>query len=160
MRIEEFAARVRKSQAPWFFLPVPASAPNPACRTFAAPAASGLNTSRCCSKTFIASEAARVQHWQLKKATYELFQTVKPNIGHQAICEFEQRGQLLGLITQNIDGLHKIAGTSEAEVGRTARHRSFGDLPQVRQSFSTCGGLRKLARRTADADLRRLRRLS
>ena len=29
---------------------------------------------------FLASESARVQHWQLKKATYELFKTVKPNL--------------------------------------------------------------------------------
>ena len=65
---------------------------------------------------FLASEAARVQHWQLKKATYELFKTVKPNIGHHAICDFEQRGQLLGLITQNIDGLHKLAGTSDEKL--------------------------------------------
>jgi NAD-dependent deacetylase len=62
---------------------------------------------------FLASETARVQHWRLKKATYELFKTVEPNIGHYAICDFERRGQLLGLITQNIDGLHKIAGVSE-----------------------------------------------
>jgi NAD-dependent deacetylase len=65
---------------------------------------------------FLACESARVQHWRLKKATYELFKTVKPNIGHCAICEFEKRGQLLGLITQNIDGLHKIAGSSEAKL--------------------------------------------
>ncbi|HXV79332.1 MAG TPA: Sir2 family NAD-dependent protein deacetylase, partial [Candidatus Binatia bacterium] len=61
---------------------------------------------------FLTSEAARVQHWRLKKATYELFKTVKPNIGHYAIHQFEERGQLLGLITQNIDGLHKLAGVS------------------------------------------------
>lgn len=65
---------------------------------------------------FMASEAARVQHWQLKKATYELFKTVKPNIGHYAICDFEKRGQLLGLITQNIDGLHKIAGSFDEKL--------------------------------------------
>ena len=29
---------------------------------------------------------------------------------------FEKRGQLLGLITQNIDGLHKLAGTSEEKL--------------------------------------------
>jgi NAD-dependent deacetylase len=61
---------------------------------------------------FLASETARVQHWRLKKATYELFKTVQPNVGHYAICDFERRGQLLGLITQNIDGLHKMAGVS------------------------------------------------
>ena len=62
---------------------------------------------------FLASESARVQHWQLKKATYELFKTVAPNIAHYAICEYERRGQMLGLITQNIDGLHKLAGSTD-----------------------------------------------
>jgi len=62
---------------------------------------------------FLASESARIQHWRLKKATYELFKTVKPNVAHYAICEFDTRGQLLGLITQNIDGLHRIAGISD-----------------------------------------------
>ena len=65
---------------------------------------------------FVASEAARIQHWRLKKATYELYKTVKPNIGHFAIRDFEKRGQLLGLITQNIDGLHKIAGVSDEKL--------------------------------------------
>jgi len=65
---------------------------------------------------FLASESARIQHWQLKKATYELFKTVKPNLAHYAICQFEQRGRLLGLITQNIDGLHKLAGNSDQKL--------------------------------------------
>ena len=67
-------------------------------------------------QNFLASESARVQHWLLKKATYELFKTVKPNLAHYAICDFEARGQLLGLITQNIDGLHTIAGTSNEKL--------------------------------------------
>ena len=159
MRIEEFAARLKKSSAMVFFTGAGISTES-GVPDFRSPGGVWTKYQPVLFQDFIAGEAARVQHWQLKKATYELFKTVKPNIGHQAICEFEQRGQLLGLITQNIDGLHKIAGTSEAEAGRTARHRSFGDLPQVRQGFSTCGGLRKLARRTADADLRRLRWLS
>jgi NAD-dependent deacetylase len=65
---------------------------------------------------FLIDEAARIQHWRLKKATYELFKTVQPNAGHYAIRRFEERGKLLGLITQNIDGLHKIAGTADAKL--------------------------------------------
>ena len=65
---------------------------------------------------FLTSEPARVQHWRLKKATYELFKTVKPNLAHYAISDFEKRGKLLGVITQNIDGLHKIAGTSDEKL--------------------------------------------
>ena len=65
---------------------------------------------------FLASEAARIQHWRLKKATYELYKTVKPNIGHYTIRDFEAREQLLGLITQNIDGLHSLAGVSADKI--------------------------------------------
>jgi NAD-dependent deacetylase len=36
----------------------------------------------------------------------------KPNAGHYALVELERRGQLLALVTQNIDGLHQMAGSS------------------------------------------------
>jgi NAD-dependent deacetylase len=37
----------------------------------------------------------------------------KPNAGHLALAELEQRGKLHALITQNIDGLHQMAGNSQ-----------------------------------------------
>ena len=36
-----------------------------------------------------------------------------PNEGHRALAELERRGKLHTLITQNIDGLHQKAGSSE-----------------------------------------------
>ena len=36
----------------------------------------------------------------------------KPNAGHLALAALEQRGKLHALITQNIDGLHQMAGNS------------------------------------------------
>ena len=33
-----------------------------------------------------------------------------PNAGHRALVELERRGTMLALITQNIDGLHQLAG--------------------------------------------------
>jgi NAD-dependent deacetylase len=33
-----------------------------------------------------------------------------PNAGHRALVELERRGTLLALVTQNIDGLHQLAG--------------------------------------------------
>jgi NAD-dependent protein deacetylase/lipoamidase len=36
----------------------------------------------------------------------------KPNTGHLALAALEQRGNLHALITQNIDGLHQMAGNS------------------------------------------------
>ena len=35
----------------------------------------------------------------------------KPNAGHLALAELERRGILTAVITQNIDGLHQIAGS-------------------------------------------------
>jgi NAD-dependent deacetylase len=40
----------------------------------------------------------------------------RPNPGHRALAELEQRGRLHALITQNIDGLHLAAGNSAARV--------------------------------------------
>lgn len=34
-----------------------------------------------------------------------------PNSGHLALVQLEKQGKLKGIITQNIDGLHRIAGT-------------------------------------------------
>lgn len=40
----------------------------------------------------------------------------KPNAGHLALAEFERRGKLHALITQNIDELHQAAGNSPEKV--------------------------------------------
>jgi NAD-dependent deacetylase len=40
--------------------------------------------------------------------------TAEPNEGHRALAELERKGRLHSLITQNIDGLHQKAGTSDA----------------------------------------------
>ena len=111
MTVEEFAARVKQSRHLVFFTGAGISTES-GVPDFRSPGGVWSTYQPVMFQDFMASAAARVQHWQLKKATYELFKTVKPNIGHYAICEFEKRDQLLGLITQNIDGLHKIAGTS------------------------------------------------
>ena len=40
----------------------------------------------------------------------------RPNAGHRALVALERRGTLHTLITQNIDGLHQMAGSSPARV--------------------------------------------
>jgi NAD-dependent deacetylase len=39
-----------------------------------------------------------------------------PNAGHMALVELENRGRLHALVTQNIDGLHQLAGNSAEKV--------------------------------------------
>ena len=38
-------------------------------------------------------------------------ENVKPNAGHKILVEWEHKGFIKGLITQNVDGLHKKAGS-------------------------------------------------
>ena len=113
--LAQFAARVKNSSAIVFFTGAGISTES-GVPDFRSPGGVWTKYQPVLFQDFLASEAARVQHWRLKKATYDLFKTVEPNIGHYAIRDFEQRGQLLGLITQNIDGLHKLAGISDEKL--------------------------------------------
>ena len=115
MRLEEFTAILRQSRAVVFFTGAGISTES-GVPDFRSPGGIWTQYQPVYFNDFISSEPARIQHWRLKKATYELFKTVKPNIGHYAIRDFESRGQLLGLITQNIDGLHSIAGVSDEKL--------------------------------------------
>jgi NAD-dependent deacetylase len=115
MRLEEFAARLKPSRNVIFFTGAGISTES-GVPDFRSPGGVWTRYQPVYFDEFMSSEAARIRHWKLKKETYELYKTVKPNIGHYVIRDFEQRGQLLGLITQNIDGLHGIAGVSEVKI--------------------------------------------
>jgi NAD-dependent deacetylase len=115
MDLEEFAARVKNSKSIVFFTGAGISTES-GVPDFRSPGGVWTKYQPVLFQDFLASESARIQHWQLKKATYELFKTVEPNIAHRAIREYERRGQMLGLITQNIDGLHKLAGSSDEKL--------------------------------------------
>jgi NAD-dependent deacetylase len=60
---------------------------------------------------FLASEEARRRYWLYKKETYAEFAGARPNAAHLALARLEAEGRLLGVITQNIDGLHQDAGS-------------------------------------------------
>lgn len=42
-----------------------------------------------------------------------LFPDAKPNAARKALAKLEQEGKLKAVITQNIDGLHQMAGSKE-----------------------------------------------
>ncbi len=65
---------------------------------------------------FLASEAKRKEYWRTKFQLYETMREAQPNDGHKAIVAIEQLGKLKGLIMQNIDGLHQMAGTSPEKI--------------------------------------------
>jgi NAD-dependent deacetylase len=41
-----------------------------------------------------------------------IFKDAKPNAAHFALAELEKRGKLTAIVTQNIDGLHQMAGSA------------------------------------------------
>ena len=61
---------------------------------------------------FMSSEAARIEHWDYKLEGWDGFRTAQPNAAHRAVVRLEQAGKVLAVVTQNIDGLHALAGTS------------------------------------------------
>src|SRR3954465_6648442 len=61
---------------------------------------------------FLSSEAARIEHWDYKLEGWDGFRNAQPNAVHNAIVALEKAGKGLMVVTQNIDGLHALAGTS------------------------------------------------
>ena len=61
---------------------------------------------------FMASESARIEHWDYKLEARDAFRDARPNAVHHAIVRLERAGKLRAVVTQNIDGLHSLAGTT------------------------------------------------
>jgi len=61
---------------------------------------------------FLASVEARRRYWRARREMYADFRDARPNAAHRALAELEARGRLLGVVTQNIDGLHQEAGST------------------------------------------------
>ena len=61
-------------------------------------------------QTFLASERARKRYWAGSHLGWRSFSSAVPNRGHLALADLETRGIVSGVITQNVDGLHRRAG--------------------------------------------------
>ena len=84
--------------------------------------------------------------------TRMLYPDAKPNIAHETLAKWEQEGKLLAVVTQNIDGLHQMAGSKNVFELHGSVHRNaceecgafydldtflaLGDIPACRH----CGG--------------------
>jgi len=64
-------------------------------------------------KEFLASDDKRREYWEYKLEGYPLFCAARPNATHAAIVALEKLGRVQAVVTQNIDGLHQAAGSSE-----------------------------------------------
>ncbi|MEV0350064.1 NAD-dependent protein deacetylase [Nonomuraea sp. NPDC050680] len=59
---------------------------------------------------FVGSAEARQRYWARSHAGWRQIGLARPNAGHRAVAELEQRGLIETIVTQNVDGLHQAAG--------------------------------------------------
>ena len=72
-----------------------------------------------------AFRADPVQFWRFYGNRFDTLDAKEPNGAHHALVELERRGLLHAVVTQNIDRLHRKAGTSSlVEVHGTIDHSS------------------------------------
>ncbi len=60
---------------------------------------------------YMASHAARARYWLRSMRGWPQFSRARPNAAHVALVEAERRLLLVGVVTQNVDGLHQAAGS-------------------------------------------------
>jgi NAD-dependent deacetylase len=111
---------------------------------------------------FVSFEESRLEDWDRRFEILEFFRKAVPNAAHLALASLGRSGQLETLITQNVDGLHQLAGFPQerlieihgnstyanclscgnrAELEDQRKHVDAGRSPVCRH----CGGLLKAA---------------
>lgn len=111
---------------------------------------------------YVSDPEHRKRNWQ-RLVEGSIWVGKEPNDGHRALVDLEQTGRLHTLVTQNVDGLHQAAGSSDdivVEIHGTTRRVKCLDcgesapmekaLDRVRAgeedpACRTCGGLLKSA---------------
>lgn len=112
---------------------------------------------------FLTNPQARQRYWQTRRNLSAQVAAARPNAAHQALVELEHRQMLLGVITQNFDGLHQDAGYPPKHVIELHGNSRFAactlcgtrssmaelqqriDADEVDPRCSICGGFLKSA---------------
>jgi NAD-dependent deacetylase len=93
------------------------------------------------------------KYWSIRGEFIRNYDAYQPNPGHLALAELENMGLLRHVITQNIDGLHRKAGSrSVTEIHgslreilcvRCGREYRAPDIPEGLPPLCGCGGVLK-----------------
>ena len=62
---------------------------------------------------FLRSESVRQRYWARSMVGWPIVASARPNIAHDALARLEAAGRFRQLVTQNVDGLHQRAGSSQ-----------------------------------------------
>ena len=132
---------------------------------------------------FISKPGSRQQYWQTRRNLSVQVTAARPNAAHLALADLERKKRLLGIITQNFDGLHHDAGNTPehiVEMHGTSRDAACtlcgkrSSIKELQQRIDAgeidplcpdCGGFLKAAtilfgQRVPEAELSRARELA
>jgi NAD-dependent SIR2 family protein deacetylase len=62
---------------------------------------------------FVGDPLARHRYWARSYLGWRQIANARPNRGHHAVAQLQERGQIGAVITQNVDGLHQAAGARD-----------------------------------------------
>jgi NAD-dependent deacetylase len=60
---------------------------------------------------FLSSHENRIEYWSMRRELIPGLLAARPNPAHHCLSRLEKEGKLSCVITQNIDGLHQVAGS-------------------------------------------------
>lgn len=115
MTLDEFAGKIRESREIVVFTGAGISTES-GIPDFRSPGGIWTRYRPITFQEYIRSEEARLESWKRRLETYEDHTNAKPNVGHVFVQSLDVKGKLIGLITQNVDGLHSRAGLRDDKI--------------------------------------------
>lgn len=83
---------------------------------------------------FVRSDDGRRRYWEMRRLMWPDFARARPNVVHESLARLEAEGRLLGVVTQNIDGLHQLGGCRKVvELHGTNRRAACLDCGRERE---------------------------
>jgi len=115
IKLEEFAAKIRASDQIVVFTGAGISTES-GIPDFRSPGGIWTRYRPVTFQEYMSSEAARIEAWKRRLDGWEQYNSAKPNVGHYFVQSLSVKEKLIGLITQNVDGLHSIAGLPDDKI--------------------------------------------
>jgi NAD-dependent deacetylase len=115
IKIEEFAVKIRQSDQIVVFTGAGISTES-GIPDFRSPGGLWTRYRPITFQEYMSSEAARMEAWKRRLDGWEQYKSAKPNVGHYFVQSLSVKEKLIGLITQNVDGLHSVAGLPDDQI--------------------------------------------
>ena len=109
MKLDDFAEKIRESDEIVVFTGAGISTES-GIPDFRSPGGIWTRYRPVTFQEYLTSESARIEAWKRRLDGWEQYKNAKPNVGHYFIQSLKPKEKLIGLITQNVDGLHSMAG--------------------------------------------------